>query len=269
MRSRSFEFLAATGEMGYTQVPGKDSFTRALIFALEALVDERTDGRFTTVELLNKIKTDAPDFPRDQIPMLIKREKKHSAGRIMLHPLRKEGRDDELERREAASLDPFKGHALTLHFDFSEKPSSTYLELLGREMNDFFQRNVGVNRVRWGGMRPSIAARAAKTLQDRLRRRRASTRLQEAKPSDGSPQVELAENASDPLTPSSLAPHSPRILESVRKCSPEFNLANPADVGALPPSMPLHSTDESEDHAQDHRERRKRQRSAASDEGYS
>ena len=269
MRFRSFEYLAATGEMGYTQVPGKDSFTRALIYALEALVDERTYGHFTTVELLNKIKTDAPDFPKDQIPMLIKREKKHSAGRIMLHPLRKEGRDDESERKEAASpysLCPFKARCLTLHFDFSEKPSSNYLETLGRELNDFFQRNMGVDRVRWGGMRPSMTARAVNTFQDSLKRRRASMRLQESKPNDGFSPAKLLGNSSDSLTPSSLGPHSPRMTETVRETSPELNLANPADIGATSPSRPL-STDESEGHAQEHRKRRKRQRSAGSSDG--
>ena len=72
--------------MDLTPRPGKDSFTRALIYALKALVEKRQDGRFTTVELLNKIK-EAPDFPKDQNPMLSDREKKGSAGRIMLHPL--------------------------------------------------------------------------------------------------------------------------------------------------------------------------------------
>ena len=271
MKSRSFEFLAATGEMGYTQVPGNDSFTRALIYALVALVDERTYGRFTTVELLNKIKTDAPDFPKDQTPMLIKREKKHSAGRIMLHPLRREGRDDESERKEAAShysLCPFKARCLTLHFDFSEKPSSAYLETLGRELNDFFRHNIGVNRVRWGGMRPSMTARAVNTFQDSLKRRRASMRLQESKPSDGFSEAQLPRNALDPLTPSSLGPHSPQMTETVGESSPELNLANPADIGATSPSRPF-STDESEGHAQEHRERRKRQRSTCSSDGTS
>ncbi len=89
MRLRSFEYLAATEEIGFTMVPGEDSFTRALIYALETLVEERTDGRFTTAELLNKIKTDAPHFPKDQNPMLMNREGSHSAGRIMLQPLQR------------------------------------------------------------------------------------------------------------------------------------------------------------------------------------
>ncbi len=246
MRLRSFEYLAATEEMGFTKVPGKDSFTRALIYALEALVEERTDGRFTTVELLNKIKTDAPHFPKDQNPMLINREKKHSAGRIMLHPLQKPGSDDESSGKEAASLDAFKGHVLTLHYDFPEKPSQTYIEMLGRELNGFFRQNVGVNRVRWGGMRPSMAARAAKSFYAPLRRR-ASMRLELANHSDDLSHSRVPENPQDPLTPSSLGQHSPRPTE----------LASEGNI---------ESKDESEDHVQDYRIRRKRRRTALNSE---
>ena len=252
MRLRSFEYLAATEEMGFTQVPGKDSFTRALIYALEALVNEREDGRFTTVALLNKIKTDAPHFPKDQNPMLINREKKFSAGRIMLHPLQKSGSDDESSQKEAASLDALKGHALTLHFDFSEKPSSTYIEMLGRELNEFFERNVGVNRVRWGGMRPSMVYRAAKNFQAKLRRnRRESMRLQEANSSAG------------PLTPSSSDQHSPRHTGPAATGSPVFTSAHSSAM-SLP--RPLDSNDESEGYVEESGGRRKRRRCELSSE---
>ena len=244
--------------MGSTKVPGKDSFTRALIYALEALVEERVDGRFTTVELLNRIK-DAPHFPKDQNPMLINREKKHSAGRIMLHPLKGNGSDVQFSREEAAKLDPLKGHALTLHFDFSEKPSSAFLEMLGRELNDFFQRNVGINQVRWGGMRQAMAVRWAKVLQARVRKRRESMRLQQAVPSDGFSYTNRIDNALDPLTPSSLDQNSPRSMEHTGKGSPDFS---PADTSVMSLPRLLGSTDESDGHIQDHRQRRKRRRSA-------
>ena len=264
MRLRSFEYLAATEEMGFTPVPGKDSFTRALIYALEALVNEREDGRFTTVALLNKIKNDAPHFPKDQNPMLINREKKFSAGRIMLHPLQKAGSDDESSQKRAASLDPLKGHALTLHFDFSEKPSSTYIELLGRELNEFFERNIGVNRVRWGGMRQSMVARAAKSFQAGLRRRRrASMRLQEANSSTGLSHARLAENALDPLTPSSSDQHSPRITDLAATGSPVFNSAH---FSAMSLPRPLDLNDESEGHVEESGGRRKRRRRGSNSE---
>ena len=248
MRLRSFEYLAATEQFSLTPVPGKDSFTRALIYALESLVKKRADGRFTTLELLRKIKTDAPHFPKEQSPMLIDRErKKHSAGRIMLHPLRTEGSDNEIFRREAASLDPFKGHTLTLQFDFSEIPSQPYIENFGRELNDFFHRNVGINRVRWGGVRPSVAARAAKSFSKSLRQRRASTRLQQSSPSDDLSHSRVPENAQDPLTPSSLGQHSPQPAELASKGN-------------------LESKYEGEGHVQDHRKRRKRRRTAMDSE---
>lgn len=64
MTLRLFEYLAATKKMASTKVPGDDSFTSALIHALEALVMEKAEGRFTTVELLRKINHDAPHFPK-------------------------------------------------------------------------------------------------------------------------------------------------------------------------------------------------------------
>ncbi|KAL9626566.1 MAG: hypothetical protein Q9204_007208, partial [Flavoplaca sp. TL-2023a] len=64
-------------------------FDCALIFALKRLVRDKNKGRFTTDELLRKIKT-APNFPKDQTPVMSNRDnKKTSAGRIMLHPLQK------------------------------------------------------------------------------------------------------------------------------------------------------------------------------------
>ena len=237
--------------------PGKDSFTRALIYALKALVEKRPDGRFTTVELLNKIK-EAPHFPEKQNPTLSDREKKGSAGRIILHPLPGTGSDGALSRRKAASLLPFMGRTLTLHFDFSEKPSGDYVERFGRELNEFFQLNVGANRVRWGGMRQAMAARYAKYFQAQLKRNRTgSTRLQPATADDGPSSARPAENPLDFPTPSSVDQHSPRSTEPGVKGSPELD---PADISAMPVPRSMDSNDQSEGHIQDHRERHKRRR---------
>lgn len=246
--------------MGVTMRPGKDSFTRALIYALEALAEERSDGRFTTVELLNKIKQ-APHFPNDQNPILVDREKKFSAGRIMLHPLQGKGSSGHLSRKKAAGLDPFKGHTVTLHFDFSEKPLPTYVETFGRALNDVFARNVSINRVRWGGMRQAtIAGRIAKTFQNRLRRyRRQSSRLQQASNSDSLLYTRLAQSPLDPLTPSSSEEHSPRITEPAAKGNSD---SDSVDKSIIPLSGPLDSNDESEGHLQENRARRKRRRFA-------
>ena len=247
MRLRSFEYLAA--------------ITRALIYVLKALAQERADARFTTLKLRDKIK-EAPDFPPDQNPMLCNRnDKKRSAGRIMLHPLPREGSSDESSQEKAANFRSFNRYALTLHFDFSDKPSSEYVGMLGRELNDYFQRNVGVSQVRWGGLREARpAARFARTVKTVVRRnRRASMRLQQAKPSDGVFDSRLAEDGLDPLTPSSLEQHSPRITESAARSSED---PDPADICDMSLLSPLKSKHESENHAQDHGERRKRRRIA-------
>ena len=264
MGLRSFEYLAATQEMGVTMRPGKDSFTRALIYALEALVEERPGSRFTTVELLNKIK-DAPHFPEDQNPMLSDREKNRSAGRIMLHPLQSKGSDSASSREEASSLNPLKGHTLTLHIEFSEKPSPTYLEAFGRSLNEFSEFHVGINQVRWGGLSyRSLAARVAKDLQRKARRsRQQSMKLQQADSSEGFSDVRRNENSPDPLTPSSLGQQSLRTTESAARSSPEFD---PAEINAMSLLRPRSSNNESEGHLRDQRERRKRRRTALDSE---
>ena len=198
--------------------------------------------------------------------MLVNREKKHSAGRIMLHPLQGAGSNDRIPREEAACLDLIKGRTITLNFDFSEKPSLSYVEIFGRELNNHFERHVGVNRVRWGGMRRTMAARWARTLQAKVRRRRESMRLQHGNPIDDSSYARHAEDALDPLTPSSLSQHSPPNMEPAARRSPDVDLTD-ASVNSL--SRPIKSNAGSEGHLQDHRERRKRRRTALDSESSS
>ena len=260
---RSFEFLAATEEMGTTKVPGNDSFTSALIWALKSLVKEKENGRFTTVELRNKIKADAPDFPEDQNPVLVPRLKQSSPVRIMLHPLKRQGLNeqrlvDQLSRKEAASLDPFKRHTLTLHFDFGDKPSQISITALGQELNGIFRRiNVGVSRVRWGGRRQSMVARVAKTFQATLKKNRRANKLLEAIPASTFPDTQMSENARDPLTPYSSDQHSPRSTEPVTKGSQAFISA---DTGTASLTRPLDSNDEDDGQTQEARGRFKRRR---------
>ena len=176
MSSRLFEYLAAAKDQGTTPIPGKKSFTSALIFALEDLVQQKKEGRFTTLELLRTIEHHAPNFPKDQHPGLSDREDPHRpAGRIMLHPLR---------RHEAMAETPNEGfemdskkHTVTLHFDFGGKPSKDHLKTLGEALNGIFDRTtLEVHRVRWGGVRASMVARAVRLFQAPVRRRRASQR---------------------------------------------------------------------------------------------
>ena len=211
MRLRSFEYLAATEAIGSTPVPGPDSFTSALIYALETLVEEKVGGRFTTVELLNKIKL-YKHFPKEQIPVLSDREMKPTAGRIMLHPLMKTSSESQSSPKETAHLDPLRRQTLTLHLDFGEKPSQMCIEELGRQLNVIFQRRtLGVNRVRWGGVRQSTVTRALKASLQRSRhakRKQASLGISRS-------EKWLAESVTSPPTPNSSDQHShPKSLDS-------------------------------------------------------
>lgn len=182
-RSRLFEFLAACKELDTTAVPGARSFTSALTFALKALVKDQPDGRFTTVELLRKITLSAPLFPEDQVPVLSDRVENTQAGRIMLHPIKKEGikregSDPQTPQSETSEPDPAKKRTVTLHLEFNEKPSIAHIERLGTEINAIFERhNLNVNRVKWGGMESVVAgcARRWKARMDQSRRHRQLT----------------------------------------------------------------------------------------------
>lgn len=173
---RLFEYLAAAGSQGTTEVPGPTSFTSALTFALESLREEKPESRFTTDELLRKITKEAPHFPKNQCPVLSDREhKKPAGGRIMLHPLR----SDQAKVGNSSTNTPWNqwnGHVVTMHFEFGEgKPSEDQVRNLGRHFNHLFERNtLGVHRVRWGGMRRSTFGLVARTFRGSLRKRRAS-----------------------------------------------------------------------------------------------
>ena len=204
--------------MATTPIPGQNSFTSALIFALETLVEEQ--GRFTTVELRNKIKNDAPNFPKNQNPVLCSRKKcGSSSGRIMLHPLEKAQKSQEngsaLSLGEDTDLDIFKRQTVTLHFDFCDKPSHEVVKAFGQELNQIFETdNLGVNRVRWGGMKQSAAGRAFGILQRSLHRHRraSSEQLQAASDAGGSQSGSNGDDSVFP-TPSPSNGNSPRPLE--------------------------------------------------------
>ncbi|KAL8717669.1 MAG: hypothetical protein Q9225_005106 [Loekoesia sp. 1 TL-2023] len=172
---RLFEYLAATRPQDTTELPGDKSFTSALIWALERMVEEKPQGRFTTKELLDKIKTDAPNFPKDQTPVLSDRDDtKHPAGRIMLHPLQADRTMNE-RSGPVPAMEPAEGHRVTLHFEFGKKPSDERLWSLGERVNEVFERHTfQVHRVRWGGMNRTTFGLAARRFQAPLRKRRAS-----------------------------------------------------------------------------------------------
>lgn len=227
--------------MATTPVPGQDSFTSALIYALEALVEEK--GRFTTVELLRKIKKDAPNFPKDQIPVLSDRKDDVQAGRIMLQPLQKiqeGGSRAGLSLDSDTNLHALKRQTVTLHIDFSNKPSHTDIEILGQQLNQIFERyyNLGVNGVRWGGIKQSPGFRAMGSFLASLKRRRASTGQQQ--PTSDIDSLELQQAQVDPFLPTPYASSSngdsPGPTDFAATNQIGVNLPTPAPI-ALPASL--------------------------------
>lgn len=101
----------------------------------------RPDGRFTTVELLQTITNEAPGFPKDQTPVISDRQHNAEAGRIVLHPLPKDGSSTQVTAKENANTDPAERHTVTLHLDFSDKPLKDNIKKLGTELNTVFERH--------------------------------------------------------------------------------------------------------------------------------
>jgi len=146
---RAFEYLAATSAKSTTRKPGKHSFTKALIWSLQNLVE--TEKSFTTQELLTKV-LHAPDFPEDQSPRLSERGSA-CVRRIVLAPL---SRDVAPETAELRPEDEEEGPRmdLSLRFVFNRSITKQMVKNLAMELrrvvsgDDFKARTVlweGIN----------------------------------------------------------------------------------------------------------------------------
>ncbi|KAL9579932.1 MAG: hypothetical protein Q9203_006505 [Teloschistes exilis] len=196
---RRFEYLAATTAMGTSPVPGPDSFTTALIWALRKLKQCKAGGRFTTDELVREIKHQAPNFPEDQKPVLSDRDYGNRAGRIILSPLSSEDLNGKASPVEEVVVDLKKRHCMTLHLDFAEKPSFDTVEKFGEELNNIFERRAfGVHRVRLGGVKQSLVVQAV----DRMRKLRHKRKQSESQDRLRAPGLDLpTPSPSRQLTP--------------------------------------------------------------------
>lgn len=118
-------------------MPGDNSFTSALIWALDLLA--RTKSSFTTHQLLRKINEDAPNFPRHQHALLMERGEDETScfRKLVLAPLPKPGEKDERQlppKREEA-----KGkiqHYLDLRFFYDKPPSRDEILYLSQSLKD-------------------------------------------------------------------------------------------------------------------------------------
>lgn len=146
--ARSFEYLAATTE-GSTRSPGQDSFTSALIWALEELVG--VEYRFTTQDLVQMISS-APHFPETQRPVLRNRFSPNAVKTITLEPLKKAG--DAMKSSRSKNCNVLSTtQILHLTFEFEKKATPGEIEALANGIcHAVQQKNIPVNRIMWGGI---------------------------------------------------------------------------------------------------------------------
>lgn len=184
----AFEYLAATSSGETTRKPGKHSFTTALIWALRTLCEER--GQFTTTDLLNTIKKRAPDFPKDQSPVLSDRNRGSPRERIFLQPLQKNGTDSRRHEPRPNQPSPAKPQEiLSLNLFFDARPSIDQIEGLGIGLNKVVEDNdLQISRIVWGGLdsRPHMALVVAKRWRKAVQQRVAKA----TSPVSGGPSIE-------------------------------------------------------------------------------
>lgn len=152
---RTFEFLAACSSRRVTAIPGPNSFTSGLIWALTELAKER--DMFTTSELTNKIKA-KPGFPADQDPVLKERNGNASRNRIVLAPLCIDRPTDQASSRNRNNP---SGDRVLLHlkFMFEDYPKERELKKLVKAVDEMvFDQDI-VCDVKWGGMHAESEAR--------------------------------------------------------------------------------------------------------------
>lgn len=156
---RIFEFLGATGPNGTTPLPGKESFTSALIWALEELANE--GACFMSSELLEKI-LKAPDFHRDgQVPCMNERGP-HCVRKLILEPMasgtEKPRSNSEGRRDEASEL--FK-YCLNLQFLLPDAPDNKEIKRMCDSLRELivFHRFYA-RQILWQGLYPKEDARS-------------------------------------------------------------------------------------------------------------
>jgi len=114
--STIFEFLGSTAANGYARIPGKESFTTALIWALKALAEENEEDGFTTSQLYSKI-LKAPDFPSEEQTPTLSERRGHCSRRLMLAPL-PSNEQPYTEISETGDVDEANKPLLSLNLQF-------------------------------------------------------------------------------------------------------------------------------------------------------
>jgi hypothetical protein len=151
--ARSFEFLAACGSNVETNMPGPNSFTTALIWALTDLVTGRPNRpRFTTLELQTKIMNEAPFFPRDQYVPVYERDEPCDQ-RLVLAPLPTGSEaNSPLSTPSHRTKSEIPQNYLDLRFWYSERPDEDDIENLADRLKRLMRdQTIRARRVGWRG----------------------------------------------------------------------------------------------------------------------
>ncbi|KAF7506306.1 hypothetical protein GJ744_011879 [Endocarpon pusillum] len=139
-----------------TNVPGKSSFTSALCYALKKLRKEKK--RFTTVDLGREIKGHQ-HFPEEQELVLTDRDDNSDVGRIELHALLKHDGMGSVGA-EDLQISAYDCRVVTLHFDFGSQPLKQNIQKLGERLNSGRLDQLGIERIRWGGVKKTWFGRS-------------------------------------------------------------------------------------------------------------
>ena len=156
---RIFEFLGATGPDGTTPLPGKESFTSALIWALQELADE--GACFMSSELLQKI-LEAPDFHRDgQVPCMSTRGPQ-CVRKLILEPMASETeeRRSSLEGRRDEASESFK-YCLNLQLLLPDAPEDKDIKRMCDSFRELIlSHGFYARQILWQGLYPRERARS-------------------------------------------------------------------------------------------------------------
>ncbi|KAK7918081.1 hypothetical protein PG985_009955 [Apiospora marii] len=149
---RAFEYLAATSANSTTKAPGPRSFTSALIWSLEHLLEKHT--YFSTQELVRTIHIDAPNFPDDQCPRLSE-GLRPTMRKIMIAPLTEESKEKAAEANQAVAADNLmkrRTRDLLLRFNFDGDITESMIQVLASQLKQLIQRgDIQAKAVSWEG----------------------------------------------------------------------------------------------------------------------
>lgn len=152
--------------------PGDESFTTALIWALEELL--KSQRRFTVAQLSRKIR-EAPNFPKDQVPVQLDRCYR-TIERMVLAPLAKTDENTEATSNDPKSTEDNQGH-LSLNFVLDKAPSTSIVVTLAKALHHAMRKHeLPVKRIAWGGFQLAhthMYYQAARMFQEGISRKKA------------------------------------------------------------------------------------------------